>query len=99
MSEGTSKDKLKSSDFKFTPVKGWLGGDATEKIEGWNTRLYEATGKMKMVNIDKVGPSSVAAYGMPRMSLRGLHVLHGNGRAVTSPAATQSGRVWVQGLL
>lgn len=54
MAEGPGKVKLKSSDFKFKPVKAWLGGDVTERIEGWRTRLYEATGKMKTVDIEKV---------------------------------------------
>eukprot|EP00884_Botryococcus_braunii_P006876 jgi/Botrbrau1/1618/Bobra.0185s0033.1 len=53
MREGSVKTKLKSSEFRFLPVKGWLGGEATERIEGWRTRLYEATGKMKTVSIEK----------------------------------------------
>ena len=54
MSEGISKTKMKASDFRFTRVRGWLGGDQTEKIEGWKTYIYEAAGKMKAVNTIKV---------------------------------------------
>lgn len=54
MSEGISKTKMKASDFRFTRVKGWLGRDQTERIEGWKTYIYEAAGKMKAVNILKV---------------------------------------------
>lgn len=34
---------------RFKPVKGWLGGVLSEKIEGWNTKVYEASGKMVAV--------------------------------------------------
>ena len=54
MSEGISKTKMKASDFRFTRVRGWLGGDQTERIEGWKTYIYEAAGKMKAVNTIKV---------------------------------------------
>lgn len=54
MSGGLGKTKMKASDFKFTRVKTWLGGDQTERIEGWKTYVYEAAGKMKAVNITKV---------------------------------------------
>ena len=54
MSEGISKTKMKASDFRFTGVRGWLGGDQTERIEGWKTYIYEAAGKMKAVNTIKV---------------------------------------------
>ena len=54
MSEGISKTKMKASDFRFTRVRGWLGGDQTERIEGWKTYIYEAAGKMKAVNTFKV---------------------------------------------
>ncbi len=54
MSEGISRTKMKASDFRFTRVKGWLGGDQTERIEGWKTFIYEAAGKMKAVNTTKV---------------------------------------------
>ena len=41
MSEAGLKSKIKSSEFRFKPVKGWLGGDATEKVGGWKTRVFE----------------------------------------------------------
>ena len=56
MSEGggQGRTKMKASEFRFTRVRSWLGGDATERIEGWKTYVYEAAGKMKAVNITKV---------------------------------------------
>ena len=38
---------------RFKPVKGWLGGVLSEKIEGWNTKVYEASGKMVAVTFLK----------------------------------------------
>ncbi|KAK9816485.1 hypothetical protein WJX72_000874 [[Myrmecia] bisecta] len=46
MSEGAGKSKMKPVEFRFKPAKTWLGNDATERIEGWKTRVFEATGKM-----------------------------------------------------
>ena len=57
MSEGTCKTRMKASDFRFIKVKGWLGSDQTERIEGWKTYIYEAAGKMKAVNTVKVSCS------------------------------------------
>ena len=55
MSDGQmGRTKMKASDFRFGRVKGWMGGDATERIEGWKTYVYEAAGRMKTVNIVKV---------------------------------------------
>lgn len=54
INEGAEKTKFRPSDFHFKPVRGWLGGDSTERIEGWKTRVYEATGKMVAVTISKV---------------------------------------------
>ena len=41
VAEGVAKTKVKTSDFRFKPVKGWLGGEVTEKMAGWRTRVYE----------------------------------------------------------
>lgn len=41
------------SSHRFKPVKGWLGGVLSEKIEGWNTKVYEASGKMMAVTFLK----------------------------------------------
>ena len=41
IAEGVAKTKVKTSDFRFKPVKGWLGGEVTEKQSGWKTRVYE----------------------------------------------------------
>ncbi len=56
MSGGLGKTKMKASDFRFTRVRNWFGGDQTERVEGWKTYVYEAAGKMKAVNITKVRP-------------------------------------------
>eukprot|EP00803_Ostreobium_quekettii_P004166 evm.model.scf_1272.2 EVM.evm.TU.scf_1272.2 scf_1272:8841-12435(-) len=49
ISDGAGRTKLRAVDFRFKPVKGWLGGVLSEKIEGWNTKVYEASGKMVAV--------------------------------------------------
>jgi hypothetical protein len=41
------KLRLKPRNFKFAPLKGWLGGDMTEKVEGWKCTVYEAAGKVR----------------------------------------------------
>eukprot|EP00891_Asterochloris_glomerata_P003431 jgi/Astpho2/3431/Aster-07031 len=49
ISDGAGKTKMRSSEFRFKPAKGWLGRDVVEKVEGWRTRVYEAAGKMVAV--------------------------------------------------
>ncbi len=41
IADGAVKTKVKSSEFRFKPVKGWLGGEYTEKLEGWRARVFE----------------------------------------------------------
>ena len=41
MAGGGAKSKVKSTEFRFKPVKGWLGGETTEKVGGWKARIYE----------------------------------------------------------
>lgn len=43
---GVGKGRLKIRDLDFTPVRSWLGGDMTEKVEGWKCTVYEAAGKV-----------------------------------------------------
>lgn len=54
ISEGAAKTKLKASEFHFKVQRSWFGGEATEKIEGWKTRIFEAAGKMVAVTTNKV---------------------------------------------
>ncbi|KAG2426558.1 hypothetical protein HXX76_011783 [Chlamydomonas incerta] len=49
-SEVLQHKKLKSVDFRFKPVAGWLSKEVREKVEGWNTRLYEAAGRMVAIS-------------------------------------------------
>lgn len=43
MSEGAKKSAIKSSEFRFKPVRGWLGSDLTEKVGGWKARVFEVS--------------------------------------------------------
>lgn len=43
------KVRLKPRNFKFAPVRGWLGGEATERVEGWKCTVYEAAGKVSLL--------------------------------------------------
>ncbi|KAG2484521.1 hypothetical protein HYH03_016661 [Edaphochlamys debaryana] len=45
-SEVLQHKKLKSVDFRFKPVAGWLTKEVREKVEGWNCKLYEAAGRL-----------------------------------------------------
>ncbi|CAD7700140.1 unnamed protein product [Ostreobium quekettii] len=53
ISEGAGRTKLRAVNFRFKPVKGWAGGVLSEKIEGWTTKVYEASGKMMAVTCVK----------------------------------------------
>ncbi|KAK9802714.1 hypothetical protein WJX73_010521 [Symbiochloris irregularis] len=53
IAEGPNRTKMKALDFRFKSVKGWLGGDQTENIEGWKTKVYEATGKINAITTRK----------------------------------------------
>lgn len=53
MGKGPGKTKMKMSDFHFKPVKTLFGNPSTEKIAGWRTKVYEATGKLVAVTTAK----------------------------------------------
>lgn len=49
MAEGPRKTKMKTSDFHIKPARTLFGKESTEKVSGWRTRVYEATGKLVAV--------------------------------------------------
>eukprot|EP00210_Caulerpa_lentillifera_P002235 g2148.t1 len=49
IADGVDKTKLRAMDLRFKPIKGWLTSQQTEKIENWNTVVYEASAKMLAV--------------------------------------------------
>ena len=53
MAEGPGKTKMKLSDFHFKPAKTLFGKASTEKVAGWRTHIYEATGKLVAVTTAK----------------------------------------------
>ncbi|WIA08298.1 hypothetical protein OEZ85_007741 [Tetradesmus obliquus] len=53
MERDVDKLRMKPRQFKFTPVRGWLGGALTEKVEGWKCAVYEAAGKLLAVSTSK----------------------------------------------
>ncbi|EFJ45875.1 hypothetical protein VOLCADRAFT_93717 [Volvox carteri f. nagariensis] len=53
-SEVLQRKKLRSVDFRFKPVSGWLTKEVWEKVEGWNCRLYEAAGRLVAVSYYKM---------------------------------------------
>ena len=53
MQEPCQRTKMKADEFKFKPARTWLGGQATERIEGWQTRIYEASGRMNAMTTHK----------------------------------------------
>eukprot|EP00200_Dunaliella_tertiolecta_P018201 CAMPEP_0202418324 /NCGR_PEP_ID=MMETSP1128-20130828/45966_1 /ASSEMBLY_ACC=CAM_ASM_000463 /TAXON_ID=3047 /ORGANISM="Dunaliella tertiolecta, Strain CCMP1320" /LENGTH=425 /DNA_ID=CAMNT_0049025947 /DNA_START=30 /DNA_END=1304 /DNA_ORIENTATION=+ len=44
-----TRRKLKPKAFRFEPARGWLGQSLTEKVEGWPTKLYDASANMVKV--------------------------------------------------
>ncbi|GLC40853.1 hypothetical protein PLESTB_000015800 [Pleodorina starrii] len=48
-SEVLQHKKVRSVDFRFKPVAGWLTKEVREKVEGWNCKLYEAAGRLVAV--------------------------------------------------
>ena len=69
MHETCIKTKMKAEDFKFKPARGWLGGQSSEKIEGWSTKIYEASGKMNAITTYKVKPRHSGWYTDSKASL------------------------------
>jgi hypothetical protein len=47
------KQRFKARGFTFAPIRGWLGGEVKERIEGWPCRVYEAAGKLVGVSTSK----------------------------------------------
>ena len=39
LAEGAGKVRLADADFDLCPVKTWLGRQATERVEGWETEV------------------------------------------------------------
>ncbi len=39
------RTKVKAAEVRFKPVKGWLGGDMTERVEGWSTKVGGGLGR------------------------------------------------------
>ena len=52
--DGAGKTKVETHDFKFKPQKTLFGYDATEKVEGWVCRIFEANGRMSAMEHLKV---------------------------------------------
>ncbi|GLI68183.1 hypothetical protein VaNZ11_012527 [Volvox africanus] len=48
--EVLQRKKLRSVDFRFKPVSGWLTKEVREKVEGWNCKLFEAAGRLVSVS-------------------------------------------------
>lgn len=54
---------VKTGDLKFRPVRRFWGGNYSELVEGWNCRLYEASGVMTAVTILKAQHELPAGLG------------------------------------
>ena len=52
--DGAGKTKVDTQDFRLKPQKTLFGYDATEKIEGWVCRIFEANGRMTAMEHMKV---------------------------------------------
>ncbi len=52
--DGAGKTKVETQDFRFKAQKTLFGYDATEKVEGWVCRIFEANGRMTAMEHLKV---------------------------------------------
>lgn len=52
--DGAGKTKFETQDFRLKPQKTLFGYDATEKVEGWTCRIFEANGRMTAMEHLKV---------------------------------------------
>ena len=52
--DGAGKTKVETQDFRLKPQKTLFGYDATEKVEGWVCRIFEADGRMTAMEHLKV---------------------------------------------
>lgn len=66
MTGSETKTKMKASEFRFKPVRGWLGGEQAETIEGWKTKVFEANGKLNSVTTHKVRTSTAPFRALTR---------------------------------
>jgi hypothetical protein len=46
LEDGAAKKKVRTEDFKFAPVKGWMSNRASAWIKGQKTEVWEATAKV-----------------------------------------------------
>lgn len=63
MIESAQKAKLKAQEFDFKPVRAWGGFSKNvkrEKVEGWDTQVYEATAKLLATQKTRVGSFDTA---------------------------------------
>ncbi|KAK3270775.1 hypothetical protein CYMTET_20842 [Cymbomonas tetramitiformis] len=51
MFASTDKSKMRAQEFSFNPVKGWLGKEKLETVDGWKTKVYEATAKIAATTV------------------------------------------------
>uniref|UniRef100_A0A1D2AFP4 Ankyrin repeat domain-containing protein n=1 Tax=Auxenochlorella protothecoides TaxID=3075 RepID=A0A1D2AFP4_AUXPR len=67
MDHGGEKVKMRTTASDFRPVKTWLQRPATAVVDGWDTQVFEWTGKMAAVSRQKAaveipGASTFEAY-------------------------------------
>ncbi|GAX85185.1 hypothetical protein CEUSTIGMA_g12603.t1 [Chlamydomonas eustigma] len=48
-----STKKVKAAKFRFKPATGWLSREVAEKVECWDTKVYEAVGSLWLVEKHK----------------------------------------------
>lgn len=46
LAEGAGKVRLADAELDFKPLKNWLGRPKSEKVEGWDTEVFEASGSL-----------------------------------------------------
>ena len=63
--DGAGKTKVDTQNFRLKPQKTLFGYDATEKVEGWLCRIFEANGRMTAMEHMKVPARPHGAAAIP----------------------------------
>jgi hypothetical protein len=73
---GASKGKVKAVEFSFAPLRTWRGEPKREKVQGFDTTVYEAKGRVEGTHRVRTGnfalrvrPACAPRRGAPPLSL------------------------------
>ena len=84
--DGAGKTKFETQDFRLKPQKTLFGYDATEKVEGWTCRIFEANGRMTaMEHLKVIGQSMLPPTDLWKQEQDGSHCSHQRNTKAKNP--------------